>query len=196
MIPSMIEIDDKIVSTDILTVRFACDLSLCRGMCCVEGNGGAPLDEEELDILEREYENFRAYMTPGGIEAIEEQGFFVVDPDGDYATPLVDDADCAYAFTENGITLCAIEKAFRAGEASFRKPVSCHLYPIRVKRFGNGTYGLNYHRWSICSSALDCGEKSGRLMYRSLQEPIVRRFGREFYDALEEAAEYLEKNEQ
>ncbi len=193
MIPTMIDIDDKIVSSDILTVRFACDLATCKGACCVEGNAGAPLEDAEIDILEEEYGAYREYMTPEGIAAVEEQGFVVVDPDGDYTTPLVDDAECAFCFTEDGIAFCAIEKAYREGKTTFAKPVSCHLYPIRVKKFGNGTFGLNYHRWNICSPACRSGEDKGMRVYQSLREPIIRRFGADFYEALDAAAKYIDQ---
>ena len=112
----MIEIDDKIVSADLLRECFACDLTQCKGICCVEGNAGAPLEMDEVDVLEEEWENYRPYMTPEGIEAVERQGFMVVDPDGDYTTPLVDDAECAFSCEENGITYCAIERAWKEGE--------------------------------------------------------------------------------
>ncbi|MBP3534278.1 MAG: DUF3109 family protein [Alistipes sp.] len=187
----MIEIDGKIVSDDILTECFACDIARCKGECCVDGNSGAPLEMEEADILEEEYENYKPYMTPEGIEAVERQGFMVVDCDGDYTTPLVDDAECAYSYRENGITLCAIEKAFREGKCSFRKPISCHLYPIRLINLSNGTTGLNYHRWNVCSSACENGRKLGIPVYKSLREPIIRRFGEEFYKALECAEDLL-----
>ncbi len=187
----MIEIDGKIVSDDILTECFACDITRCKGECCVDGNSGAPLEMEEADILEEEYENYKPYMTPEGIESVERQGFMVVDCDGDYTTPLVDDAECAYSYRENGITLCAIEKAFREGKCSFRKPISCHLYPIRLISLSNGTTGLNYHRWNVCSSACENGRKLGIPVYKSLREPIIRRFGEEFYKALECAEDLL-----
>ena len=187
----MIEIDGKIVSDDILTECFACDIARCKGECCVDGNSGAPLEMEEADILEEEYENYKPYMTPEGIESVERQGFMVVDCDGDYTTPLVDDAECAYSYRENGNTLCAIEKAFREGKCSFRKPISCHLYPIRLISLSNGTIGLNYHRWNVCSSACENGRKLGIPVYKSLREPIIRRFGEEFYKALECAEDLL-----
>ena len=187
----MIEIDGKIVSDDILTECFACDIARCKGECCVDGNSGAPLEMEEADILEEEYENYKPYMTPEGIESVERQGFMVVDCDGDYTTPLVDDAECAYSYRENSITLCAIEKAFREGKCSFRKPISCHLYPIRLISLSNGTIGLNYHRWNVCSSACENGRKLGIPVYKSLREPIIRRFGEEFYKALECAEDLL-----
>lgn len=149
----MIEIDDKIVSADLLRECFACDIAQCKGICCVEGNAGAPLEAEEVGILEREYAAYKPYMTPEGIKAVERQGFMVIDEDGDLTTPLVGDAECAYTYSENGITFCAIEKAWLEGKTAFRKPISCHLYPIRVVRFSNGTAGLNYHRWSVCAPA-------------------------------------------
>lgn len=191
----MIEIDDKIVSLDLLRECFACDLGACRGACCVEGNAGAPLEMDEVDTLEEEYENYRPYMTPEGVAEIERQGFMVVDSDGDYTTPLVGDAECAYSYCENGVTLCAIERAWAEGRTQFRKPVSCHLYPIRVVNFSNGTVGLNYHRWDVCAAARMCGKREGIPVYRSLREPIIRRFGEEFFKALECAEEYLKKSE-
>lgn len=187
----MIEIDGKIVSDDIFRECFACDIRRCRGMCCVEGNAGAPLEDDEKEILEREYVNFKPYMTAEGIDAVERQGFTVTDCDGDLTTPLVNDAECAYSYTKDGITLCAIERAFLDGICGFRKPISCHLYPIRLINFSNGTVGLNYHRWDICSSACRNGRKLGIPLYKSLREPITRRFGEEFYHALECAAEML-----
>ena len=114
-----------------------------------------------------------------------------VDVDGDYTTPLVDNAACAYAFEENGITFCAIERAYREGKCSFLKPLSCHLYPIRDKRFRNGSYGLNYHRRSGCSAARECGKKLGVPVYKGLKEPIIRAFGEEFYHQMEEAEKML-----
>lgn len=190
-LPQMIEIDDKIVSADLLRECFACDIAQCKGICCVEGNAGAPLEAEEVGILEREYAAYKPYMTPEGIEAVERQGFMVIDEDGDLTTPLVGDAECAYTYSENGITLCAIEKAWLEGKTAFRKPISCHLYPIRVVRFSNGTAGLNYHRWSVCAPARECGRRLGIPVYKALREPIVRRFGEEFYKALEAAEEFI-----
>lgn len=189
----MIDIDGKIVSVDLLREGFLCDLSQCKGICCVEGNAGAPLDIDEVDILEEEYPNYKPYMTPEGIEAIERQGFMVIDEDGDYTTPLINDAECAYTYTENGVTLCAIEKAWMEGKCSFRKPISCHLYPIRLINFSNGSVGLNYHRWSVCDCARKCGKKAGVPVYKSLKEAITRRFGEEFYTQLDAAAELLKQ---
>ena len=191
----MIEIDDKIVSLDLLREYFLCDLPRCKGLCCVEGNAGAPLEAEEVGLLKAEYEHYKPYLTGEGIAAIEQQGFMVPDEEGDLTTPLVNNAQCAYAYTENGITLCAVERAYREGRCGFRKPISCHLYPIRVVRFSNGTLGLNYHRWEVCRPAVACGRKAGIPVYKALREPIIRRFGEEFYKALEAAEEDLREQE-
>lgn len=190
----MIEIDGKIVSADLLRECFACDLTQCKGMCCVEGNAGAPLDAEEIDELEAEYPHYKPYMTPEGIAAVETQGFAVLDEEGDLTTPLVLGGECAYACHEGDVTFCAIERAWRDGRTPFRKPVSCHLYPIRLVQFSNGTVGLNYHRWDVCAPARVCGRKLGLPVYKALREPIVRRFGEAFYHALEVAESYLKNN--
>ena len=189
----MIEIEGKIVSDDILNESFACDIAQCKGQCCVDGNAGAPLEIDEVDILEEEYLQYKPYMTPEGIAAVEEQGFMVVDIDGDYTTPLVGDAECAYSYTENGVTLCAIEKAYLKGECSFRKPISCHLYPIRLVNFSNGEVGLNYHRWNVCSSACKLGKELKIPVYKAVKDAIIRRFGEDFYAALEAAEQYFKE---
>jgi hypothetical protein len=189
----MLEIDNKIVSLDLLKEYFNCDLAACKGMCCVEGNAGAPLEPDEVDAIESQWEVLKPLLKPEGVKAVERQGFMVVDSDGDYTTPLIDDRECAYSFDEGGVTLCAIERAWREGLTALRKPISCHLYPIRVTRFRNGTVGLNYHRWNICAPAVSCGRREGIPVYRALREPIVRAFGQEFFDALEQAEKYIKE---
>jgi hypothetical protein len=191
----MIEIDGKIVSTDIITQRFLCDLGRCKGICCVEGNAGAPLEEEEKQILADEYDYYKPFLTDEGRKEIERQGFAVVDEDGDLVTPLVGDAECAYSYNEGGVTLCAVERAWKEGLTPFRKPISCHLYPIRVMKFGNGTLGLNYHRWGVCEPARVLGQKKGVPMFRMLEDAIVRRFGRDFFASLTAAEQYLNNYE-
>ncbi len=190
----IVEIENKIVSTDLFEVRFCCDLAACKGICCVEGNAGAPLEAQEVDVLEAEYDRYKPFMTRKGIEAIERQGFFVVDNDGELTTPLVDDAECAYACQEGGITLCAVEKAWRQGRTAFQKPISCHLYPLRISNFKNGTTGIMVHRWSICDAAFVLGETRGTRLYRVLKEPLIRRFGAAFYDDLEAVAQVVKKS--
>lgn len=187
----MIEIDDKIVSLDILKEHFLCDISKCKGICCVEGNAGAPLNIDEVDLLEQEWANYKPYMTKEGVSAVERDGFMVIDSDGDYTTTLVNDSECAYSYQDGDITLCAIEKAWLEGKTEFRKPISCHLYPIRVLNFKSGGVGLNYHRWSVCRSACENGCKKGVPVYKSLKDAIIRAYGEEFYNALDTAAKVI-----
>lgn len=189
----MIQIDDKIISLDVFTARFACDLKACRGECCVEGNAGAPLDKEEIAVLESEWEHYAPYMTEAGRKAVEEQGVVVIDADGDLTTPLVNDAECAYAIRENGVTWCAIEKAWKEGRTAFRKPISCHLYPIRLVNLSQGLTGLQYHRWDVCRGAERLGMQRGEPLYRTLREAIIRRFGEEFYKEMDVCYGELER---
>lgn len=189
----MIQIDDKIISLELFTARFCCDLRACRGECCVEGNAGAPLDEEEIALLEEEWDNYASYMTPEGKQAVEEQGVAVIDEDGDLTTPLVNGAECAYTINENGVTWCAIEKAWSEGKTPVRKPISCHLYPIRLVRLSNGLTGLQYHRWDVCRAAEILGAQKGEPLYKTLKEPIIRRFGEAFYNEMEACEQELKK---
>ncbi|MDR2938253.1 MAG: DUF3109 family protein [Prevotellaceae bacterium] len=184
----MLQIDDKIVSVDLLRKYFCCDLGVCAGVCCVHGDSGAPLDAEEEKILQRELKNFLPYLTEKGRSAVAEQGVAVVDSDGDLVTPLVPNSEeCAYSyFNKEGVCLCAIEQAFFEGKTEFRKPISCHLYPIRIKKLGDNL-ALNYDCWSICQCARDKGKDEGVPVFRFLKEAITRRFGKGFYAQLEEA---------
>lgn len=183
----MIDIDGKIVSVDLFTKQFCCDIAACRGECCVDGNSGAPLELEEAVMLETEWEAYRPFMKAEGVAAVMEQGFAVLDEDGDLTTPLIGGEECAYSIEHNGSTWCAIEKAWSDGATGFRKPVSCHLYPIRVRTFANGSHGLQYHRWSVCRAAEVLGRERGEPLFRTMREPLVRRFGEPFYVLLEEA---------
>lgn len=187
----MIEIGETIVSDELFTARFCCDIAACKGECCVEGNAGAPLDQDEIAELEQNWERYKPYMKPEGIQAVEQQGIAVLDLDGDLTTPLIDDAECAYSINENGATWCAIEKAWSRGECSYRKPISCHLYPIRLVNFSNGTIGLQYHRWNICRSAELLGQKRGEPLFKVMREPLIRRFGEQYYKALEQVNEMI-----
>lgn len=183
----MIQIDDKIISLELFTARFCCDLGVCRGECCVEGNAGAPLEVEEVALLEQEWDNYVPYMTPQGRRAVEAQGLAVLDGDGDLTTPLVAaGAECAFTIRERGVTWCAIEKAWTEGRTRFRKPISCHLYPIRLVKLSEELTGLQYHRWEVCRAAEVLGTKRGEPLYRTLKEPIIRRFGENFYRTMEE----------
>ncbi len=190
-IPTIIQIGDFIVSSEILTENFCCDYVKCRGCCCIIGDSGAPLDETEPELIERNYENFSKYMSEEGRQEIIKNGFHVVDRDGDKVTPLINGEECAYTRFEGDNCLCAMEKAYFNGENSFRKPVSCWLYPIRVSRLSNGLTALNLHRWHICQDAFAKGKKEGIPVFRFLKEPLVHCFGEEFYSELEEVFSIL-----
>ncbi|MBE0652589.1 MAG: DUF3109 family protein, partial [Bacteroidales bacterium] len=161
---------------------------ICHGNCCVFGDSGAPLEAGESDCLEKDYKAIQKYITGNGRRAIEEQGTWIDDSDGDRVTPLIDGNECAYTFFVNGIAFCGIEKAWEMKEISFRKPLSCHLYPIRVSKIGEMT-ALNYHRWPICDPARNLGKKLGLPVFRFLKEAIVRAYGQSFYDEMEKVYE-------
>lgn len=180
----MIEINNTLVSDDLLDQQFVCNLSACKGACCVEGDSGAPLEEEECSIMEDVYDAVKPYMTPEGIEEVERGGNFVLDSDGDLSTPLVNNSHCAYVYRdEAGITKCAVEKAFLNDEISFRKPISCYLFPVRLKQYKTFT-AVNVQLIDICSDACELGEKLKVPVYKFLEQPLVQRFGQDWYDAL------------
>ena len=184
----MIQLGKTLISADIFEEYFACDLAQCHGECCVAGDAGAPLEKSELAILDRIYPEIRPYMRPEGIRAVEQQGKYVKDATGEYVTPLVEGKECAYTVFENGTAYCAIEKAYRDGRIDFPKPVSCHLYPIRITEYTHFT-AVNYHRWEICSAACALGQKLKIPLYRFLKEPLIRRFGAGWYAELEQLAD-------
>ena len=189
----MIQIDDKLISEDLFSEEFVCNLAKCKGICCVEGDAGAPLDEDETKILDEIYPKIKSYLRPEGIEAIEEQGTYTLDFEGDLVTPLVNNAECAYViFDEKGYTKCAIEKAYEDGVINWQKPISCHLYPIRITEYSNFS-AINYHEWDICSDACTLGKELGVKVYQFLKKPLIRKYGEEFYQTLSEAAEEWEK---
>lgn len=200
----IIEIDNILVSSEILTEYFCCNYEQCKGACCVVGCSGAPLKESECEKLKSEYDNYAMYLSKQGRACVAAKGFFEVDADGDLVTPLTDDPEyrhlaaiesaddpCAYTLFDGGSCLCAIEKAFHAGKCSFVKPISCRLYPIRVSTLSNGMTALNLHRWDLCKGAFRKGKKNQIPVYKFLREPIIAEFGEEFYSALEEAAKML-----
>lgn len=181
----MILIDNTCISDDVADKMFVCDLEKCKGACCVEGDLGAPLEEAELAILEEIYEKVKPYLSPEGIKAIEEQGKYIKDWEDDYSTTTIGDKECAYAiYDENKILKCGIEQAYLDGKISWKKPISCHLYPIRITKY-ESYHALNYDRWSICSDACSLGEKLGVPVYKFLKEPLVRAYGEEWYATLE-----------
>lgn len=180
----MIQIGDIVVSRDLFDKHFICHLEECEGNCCVFGDSGAPLEEEEALALAEYLEKIGPYLRTQGLRAVSEQGTWVIDADGDKVTPLIGRDECAYAVFDEGIARCAIEQAYEAGAIPFRKPVSCHLYPIRVGKLKQGI-ALNYHRWSVCEPARILGEKEGIPVFRFLMDPIIRVYGESFYDELE-----------
>lgn len=180
----MIAIDDTIVSENLFDQKFVCDLNACKGQCCVDGDSGAPLEEDELSILKNVLNKVKPYLPEEGRNAIEQQGVYVVDEEGDYTTPLVKGKHCAYVFFEKDIAKCAIEKAFNEGEITFKKPVSCHLYPVRITKYKDYD-AVNYHRWEICSPACKNGKKLNVPVFRFLKEPLVRKYGDDWYKKLE-----------
>lgn len=181
----LIEVEDKVVSTQIFERKFVCDLNACKGTCCIEGDAGAPLTFEEVSILEDELEIIKPYMIEEGLKAVEEQGVFYIDQDNEPVTTLVNGGQCAFVFFDDkGITKCSIEAAYNDKKTSFKKPISCHLYPIRVKQF-NDFKALNYDVWNICAPACACGEELNVPVYKFLKEPLIRAFGLSFFKELE-----------
>jgi hypothetical protein len=189
----MLLIGETLVSLDVFEQKFICDVTKCKGECCVEGVAGAPVARNEKPLLEEVVPQIESYMRPEGIKAIREQGYITYDQDGDLVTPLIHSEECAYVVFENGIAKCAIENAYFDNKINFRKPISCHLYPIRVSHV-NGMDALNYHEWEICRPAINKGKVEGVPVYRFLKDALVRAYGEEWYAELEEAAmAYYEK---
>lgn len=184
---TIIQIGDILVSEDVVTEYFACDYEACKGVCCIEGDSGAPMEEEEIETVERDYPRFSPLMSPEGREAAESSGFFEVDRDGDIVTPLVKGScECAFChFGPSGEALCAIEMA------GCRKPVSCSLYPIRVTKLTGGSLALNVHHWEICRPAFEKGRRENVRVYQFLRKPLMDSYGEEFWSALDEAARHL-----
>jgi hypothetical protein len=190
----MLEIDGKILSLDIITDDFCCDIDKCKGACCVEGDSGAPLEEEEALELDTIIEKILPYLRPQGVETIRKDGVHMVDSEGDVVTTLVDGKECAFTVFENGVSQCGIEKAFEAGEINIRKPISCYLYPIRRKKYREFD-GLSYDRWDICHAAVKMGKKRDIAVYEFLEKPLTFLYGKEWYGKLVIAAKEFKKND-
>jgi hypothetical protein len=189
----MLQIDNTIVSINLIEQRFACDLGACRGCCCRYGDSGAPLTKEEALILEKIWTDVKPLLRPEGIKAIEENGTSITDFEGECVTPLVGNEECAYTIIENGIWLCGIERAWFNRTITFRKPLSCHLFPVRVKNYADFK-AVNFEEWPICRPAVTEGTEKNIMLYRFLREPLERAFGREWYEKLQFAAEEYEKS--
>lgn len=180
----MILIENTVISEDIIDKFFVCDLIKCKGACCVEGDLGAPLDQEELPIMEHIYKDVKPYLSEKGIQSIEKEGVYVKDWEGDFSTPVIEGRECAYAiYDDRNILKCGIEQAYFDGKISWRKPISCHLYPIRITKYEHYD-ALNYDRWHICSDACTHGAALGVEVYKFLKEPLIRKYGEAWYQEL------------
>lgn len=185
----MIQIGDTVVSLEVIEQKFLCNLSACKGECCVEGDSGAPLEREEVKIIEDLLPEVWDDLSPKAQEVIEAQGVAYEDRDGDMVTSIVNGKDCVFTYyDDDGICKCAIEKAHREGRVGFYKPISCHLYPIRLHKYKDFT-AVNYHRWQVCNAALVLGKEKGLSIYQFLKEPLIRCFGENWYNELSQVAE-------
>lgn len=194
-IPPILQIGDILISSDILTEMFCCDLSACKGQCCIEGDAGAPVTLDEIGEIEDALDETWSDLSATAQAVIDKQGVAYTDQEGDLVTSIVNGKDCVFTYYDDiedfnthepikGCCLCALEKTFRAGKSRFCKPISCALYPIREKRFSDGTVALNYHRWDVCKDAVKKGRELSLPVYKFLEGPLVRRFGQEWYDEL------------
>ena len=181
----MLDIQKTVVSLDLLERYFVCDLSACKGACCIKGDAGAPLTEEEIDLLENIVEDILPFLDEEGKAMIAKKGVFEIDVDGDKGTALLENGRCSFALVdENGMVSCGIEKAERAGKVNFKKPISCHLYPVRITEH-EAYDAVNYNKWDICKPACDCGAKLNVPLYRFLKEALSRKYGNDWYEELE-----------
>ena len=185
----MIILDNTVLSDDIKEKHFVCDLNKCKGACCVEGDLGAPLEEDELQKLEGVLDVVKPYLSKEGLEVIAKEGSYILDEEGDYSTTTIGGKECAFAiYDENKILKCGIEKAYLDGKTDWQKPVSCHLYPIRITKYEHYD-ALNYDRWDICSDACDLGKELKVPVYKFLKGPLTRKYGEEWYADLEKEIE-------
>ena len=187
----MVEIGRTLISDDVFEKHFLCDILKCKGACCIEGDSGAPLTDEEAISIEEEFDAFKDLLPEKHLKEVEKQGHSLIDSDGDLVTPLVNDRQCVYSYyNDQGILKCAIEKAHFEGKTKFRKPISCHLFPIRIteyKRFD----AVNYQELDICKPGRECGKSEKLPLYKFLKEPLIKKYGPDWYKELELAANYL-----
>lgn len=189
----MLQVGGTIVSAECITEKFCCDLAACRGVCCVEGEAGAPVTPDEIAQIEDELPRVRHMLTPKAIDVIDKQGVAYADNDGDLVTSIVGGKDCVFVCRRGGCSMCAFELAHDEGRTTFVKPLSCALYPIRVTRLADGTLALNYHRWSVCEGARKLGSKLNIAVYEFLRDPLVRAFGSSWYDELQQMVAELKR---
>lgn len=191
-IPPIIQVGNVILSSDIFTEYFCCDLDACKGECCIEGDSGAPLTMDEVGELESVLDEVWPELSASAQATIDHQGVAYTDCEGDLVTSIVNGKDCVFTcYDNNGCCFCATDKAYREGRTAWCKPISCALYPIREKRFKDGTSGLQYHRWNICRPAVKKGSELNLRIYQFLKDPLTRRFGEEWYNELCEVAKQL-----
>lgn len=191
----MFQLGKTLVSEEIIKNDFVCNLSACKGACCIDGEAGAPVEPEERAILEEIYPKVKPYLRKEGIEAIEKQGVYITRENGEIETPLINDADCAYVtFDDRGIALCGIEEAYNQGDISWKKPVSCHLYPVRIQEYSSFS-AVNYHRWKICDDACSLGAELQVPVYKFVKDALLRKFGEEWYTELEVIAKEFSKKD-
>jgi len=189
----MLAVKNTLVSEDLLEKNFVCDLNACKGACCVKGDYGAPLEIEELAVFDDIYEKVKPFLSESGIKAIEKQGKYLQYTEDEWVTPLISGRECAYTVFDNGVAKCGIEKAYYAGKIDFKKPVSCHLYPVRINKMKNKVEAVNYDRWSICKAACKLGDSLKVPLYKFLKESLVRKYGEAWYKELELVAEHAAK---
>ncbi|MGM9733893.1 MAG: DUF3109 family protein [Prevotella sp.] len=189
----ILDIDNVLITTDIFTEMFCCDLDACKGECCVEGDAGAPVTLDEIGGIEDALDEVWGELSVSAQSVIDRQGVAYTDRDGDLVTSIVGGKDCVFTCHSDGCCYCALEKAYREGRIKFCKPISCALYPIREVALKNGFIGLNYHRWDVCKAAVRKGRELQLPVYKFLKEPLIRRFGEEWYQSLEKAAEELKQ---
>jgi len=191
----MVQIDDKIISLDIFEKKFCCNLGKCKGACCIHGDAGAPLEQHEAETLEKILPEVMPYLSEKSQQAITEKGPHYLDRDGDLVTQLVKGAECAFVVMEDGIAFCGIERAWMDKKVDFRKPISCFLYPIRVKKYPDFE-ALNYDQWEICRDARKDGVEKGMEVFRFLKDPIITKYGEAFYNEMEEAYKLLQQRDE
>lgn len=189
----MLEIGNTLVSSECITECFCCDLDSCHGICCIEGDAGAPVTPDEISEIERSLPQVSPLLSHAALNLIKKQGVAYADPDGDLVTSIVKGKNCVFTFMENGCCMCALERAHATGLTQFVKPISCALYPIRVSRLSNGKLALNYHHWNICDCARALGKKKGVKVYQFLKNPLIRAFGEGWYSELEQNVAELKR---
>ena len=193
--PPIIQVGNVLVSPDVFTQKFCCDLEVCHGACCIEGDAGAPVTIEEIAGIEENVDAVWNELSASAQSVIDQQGVAYIDREGDMVTSIVGRKDCVFTCYQEGCCLCVLERAYRKAEIDFCKPISCALYPIREKALGNGLVGLNYHRWQICQCAVEKGKELNLPLYQFLKEPLIRRFGQQWYDELCAVANQLSRQD-